>query len=334
MRDRKEVARMYIDEGHKVAKSLKAAGISPSSYYFVGKGGRRGRSASEFTRKQDGTLVNNAVVLDEIRKLLSHEFVDYGYIKVTHWLRKRAGYLINKKKVYRLMREHKLLNPRRIIQRQPRLWVQELVPQPDGVFEHLEIDIKYLHIHGTRSNVMQLTVIDVKTRYVLGYMQGVSLRKEHVIRLFEKIFAVIELPKSYYVRCDNGSQFTAQLVRAFFESRSGAKQEFCYPATPQQNAHIEAFHSIVQSVICDRFQFEDRKDLQDTMARFIEFYNTDRIHSGINYESPVFEVRRSRPNFEPKWVADYADDKPLLGINCEGLALAESAGGRQSTMII
>ncbi|NND05830.1 MAG: transposase [Saprospiraceae bacterium] len=49
--------------------------------------------------------------------------MDYGYIKVTHWLRKRRGYLINKKKVYRLMKDHKLLNSNRLIQRQPRLWV-------------------------------------------------------------------------------------------------------------------------------------------------------------------------------------------------------------------
>lgn len=323
------MARIYIDQGHKQSTCLNAAGVAKSSFHYVSKGGRQGKRPSKYTRKDDGSYVKNEEVLDEIRELLEHEFVDYGYIKITHWLRKRRGYLINKKKVYNLMSKHKLLNARRKVQRQPRLWVKELVPQPDGVFEHLEIDIKYIYIHGTRCNELQLTVIDVKSRYVLGYIQGVSLRHEHVISLFEKIFALIKLPKSYYVRCDNGSQFTAQQVRAFFESRSGATQEFCQPATPQQNAHIEAFHSIMQSVICARFQFEDRKDLQDTMARFIEFYNTDRIHSGLDYESPLFEICKSRPDFEPVWVADYASDKPLLGTNCEGLALAESAGGPQ-----
>lgn len=323
MSERKEVARMYIEQGHQVSKTLEAVGISPSSYYYVAKGGRRGRSASEFTRMSAGGFVNNSVVVDEIRNLLSHEFVDYGYIKVTHWLRKRAGYLINKKKVYRLMREHKLLNSKRVIQRSARLWVQELVPQPDGIFEHLEVDIKYIYVHGSRQNLLQLSVLDVKSRYVLGYTQGLSIRYEDVIKLFEKIFAIIKFPDTYYIRCDNGSQFVAKSVRKFFEQRSGAKQEFTRPATPEQNAHIEAFHSIITRVLCQRFQFECLEDLRNTMARFIQFYNTDRIHSGIDYECPLHEIRKSRPDFNPVWVADFTNDNALLSHKDEGLALVE-----------
>ncbi len=318
---------MYIDRGHKVRTSLQAAGVSPSSYYYVPTGGTGGKRASEYTRKRSGIAVSNAVVVDEIRQLLEQEFVDYGYIKVTHWLRKRKGYLINKKKVYRLMRAHKLLHAKREVQRQPRLWVQQLVPQPDGVFEHLEIDIKYMHIHGTRRNYLQLTVLDVKTRYVLGYSQGYSIRSGDVIRLFQKIFAMIRFPSTYYIRCDNGSQFVAWEVRRFFAQQSGALQEFTRPATPEQNGHIEAFHSIIHRTICRRFQFEDLKDACDTMTRFIKFYNTDRIHSGIGYECPLFEVQKSRPNFQPAWVVDYANDNPRLSHQSPGLALAEDTEG-------
>ena len=320
---------MYIDQGHKVSTCLKAAEISASSFYYKPKGGRRGKQASEYTRKFDGEVVSNEVVVSQIRDLLSHEFVDYGYIKVTCWLRKRKGYLINKKKVYRLMRDHKLLNPKRKIQRQPRLWVDELVPQPDGVFEHLEIDIKYIHVHGTRRNIMQLSVLDVRSRYVLGYAQNYSIKYQDVIRLFEKIFSLISFPRSYFIRCDNGSQFVASEVRKYFSQRSGANQEFTRPSTPEQNGHIEAFHSIIQRTICQRFQLDDFEDLQQVMARFIEFYNTDRIHSGINYECPLFEIRKTRPAFKSVWVADYPNDNPLLCHHEEGLVLGEDAVNKQ-----
>jgi transposase InsO family protein len=274
---------------------------------------------------KDGSVVPNDQVVADIRKLLNQEFVDYGYIKVTHYLNKRLGYLINRKKVYRLMKEHKLLNSRRVVDRSPRLWVEDLVPDPQGCFEHLEIDIKYIYVAGTRTNILQLTVIDVKTRYVLGYCQGYSIKYDDVIRLFNKIFAIIRLPKSYYVRSDNGSQFVAGEVRKFFEFQSGATHEFTKPATPQQNAHIEAFHSIINRVICQRFYFDDFKELKNTMQRFIKFYNTDRIHSGIDYESPLHEIRKTRPNFKPVWVADYSNDNPLLSNQLQGLALEEDA---------
>ncbi len=101
---------MYIDQGNKVSVCLKATDVCRSSYYYVSRNRKRGKRASEYTRKSDGKTVPNEDVVAEIRQLLEHEFVDYGYIKVSHWLRKRRGYLINKKKVYRLMKEHKLLN--------------------------------------------------------------------------------------------------------------------------------------------------------------------------------------------------------------------------------
>jgi len=318
---------MYVDQGHKVRLCCEAVWLNVSSYYYLNKTGRPGKSASTYTLKRDGTAVSNEVVVDEIRDLLNHEFVDYGYIKVCYWLRKRRGYLINKKKVYRLMKEHKLLNTKRKIERQARLWVTELVPQPDGIFEHVEVDIKYIHVQGSWRNVMQMTVLDVKSRYVLGYTQGYRIGQKDVVRLFEKIFSTIDFPTSYYIRCDNGSQFVAHRVRRFFDQTSGAKQEFTRPATPEQNGHIEAFHSIIQRTICDRFQFEDFADLRATMERFIHFYNTDRIHSGIDYECPLFEVRKHRPTFEPRWVVDYSGDNPLLGHQIQGLALEESTVG-------
>lgn len=191
---------MYIDQGSKVALCLESADLSESTYHYKSKAGRKGKRASEYTRMTDGRVVPNDQVVAAIRKLLNQEFVDYGYIKVTHYLKKRLGYLINKKKVYRLMKEHKLLNSRRKVDRSPRLWVEDLVPNPTGCFDHLEIDIKYIYVGGTRSNILQLTVLDVKTRYVLGYCQGYSIKQDDVIRLFNKIFATIRFPTSYYVR--------------------------------------------------------------------------------------------------------------------------------------
>ena len=318
---------MYVDQGNKVSLCCKAASLNVSSYYYLSRGGRRGKPSSDYTMKTDGSSVSNEVVLEQIITLLNHEFVDYGYIKVCYWLRKRCGYLINKKKVYRIMKENNLLNTKRKVNRQPRLWVTELVPEPDGIFEHLELDIKYIHVQGSWRNVMQMTVLDVKSRYVLGYTQGYRIGQQDVVRLFEKIFSKIKFPSSYYIRCDNGSQFVAQSVRSYFEQRSGAQQEFTRPATPEQNGHIEAFHSIIQRTICDRFHFEDFADLSATMERFIKFYNTDRIHSGIDYESPLYAVRKYRPKFIPVWVVDYSYDNPLLSHKIKGLALEESTGG-------
>jgi len=162
---------------------------------------------------------------------------------------------------------------------------KELLPPAKEAFDYLEFDIKYFYVAGQNRNARSLTVIDVKTRWVLGHYTTWSIKKGDVVSLFNQFFGVYPLPKHFHVRNDNGSQFVAQQVQQYFKSRK-VVQEFCKPATPEQNAHIESYHSIQEKVICQRYEFESLENLQATLNRFVSFYNFKRIHSGVGYQSP------------------------------------------------
>lgn len=75
-----------------------------SVYYYKSKNGKRGAKPSTHTFKLDGSMVDNQVVIEEIKDIISQEFCCYGYENVTEELR-RQEYYINEKKVYRLMNE-------------------------------------------------------------------------------------------------------------------------------------------------------------------------------------------------------------------------------------
>ncbi len=149
----------------------------------------------------------------------------------------------------------------------------------------LRFDIKYIYIQGKKSNAQVLTVIDVFSRWNMEHIIKWNIRQEDVIILFDKIFENYDLPDSFYVRNDNGSQFIADLVQQYFQDKN-VIQEFTKPATPEQNAHIESYHSIMESVVCKRYEFDDLTDAITTMNQFREFYNFKRIHSGVKYKSP------------------------------------------------
>jgi transposase InsO family protein len=166
------------------------------------------------------------------------------------------------------------------------LWVKDLVPQADTPFCHLEFDIKYIHIHGMRRNALLLTVIDVKSRLNMAQYLAWSITKKQVAELFQYITDHYPLPQKATVRNDNGSQFESQLVRDFFTAK-GIIQEFTQPGTPQQNGHIESYHSIVERTICRQYEFESLENAQEVFERFHYFYNYKRIHSGVGYRSPV-----------------------------------------------
>jgi len=281
----------FIKEGHTIKLVLSEVGLGGSSYYYKpkassGVGGKKGKAKSKYTYTKDGVQVCNSIVVEQIKDCLSDEFVDYGYLKMTHWLRQEKNYVINAKKVYRLMSEAGILNKFKPRPKSKRRWVKNLLPDTKVAFDYMEFDIKYIYVAGQNRNALLLTVIDVKTRWILGQVMKWNISQKDVRELFDQIFSVYPLPKSIYVRSDNGSQFIANKVQLYFEKMKGVTQEFCKPATPEQNAHIESYHSIIEKVVCQRNEFDDLNEAQQTFNRFVKFYNYKRIHSGVEYTSP------------------------------------------------
>lgn len=306
------IATSFIKQGYKANQVLKYVGLSASTYYYKAKAnaGKKGCINSEYTLTKEGEVIPNEKVVEQIRGLLSEEFVDYGYLKVTWWLRRKKSYVINPKKVYRLMRDANLLNRLKPQKKGQRNWVKELLPQTNQAFDFLEFDIKYIYIAGLNRNALLLTIIDVNTRWVLGQYLGWKIKEKQVIQLFDQIFEDYPLPNHFHVRNDNGSQFIAKAVQTYFDKR-GVTQEFCKPATPQQNAHIESYHSILEKVVCQQYEFEHIEECQQTLNRFIQFYNFERIHSGVKYQSPYDYLLESE--------IDMTDFKTHASLNCSSL---------------
>ena len=69
---------------------------------------RKGIKPSTHSVNQQGELMENSSVIKDIEKTLNQEFCCYGYRNMTAELRE-IGWLINHKKVYRLMKESKLV---------------------------------------------------------------------------------------------------------------------------------------------------------------------------------------------------------------------------------
>lgn len=90
-----------------VRELCKWAGVAKSSFEYKAHPGERGMKASTHTLKQN-MMVSNAEVVEEIRGVLGRDYYVYGYHIMTDELR-GFGYKITRKKVYRLMKEHRLL---------------------------------------------------------------------------------------------------------------------------------------------------------------------------------------------------------------------------------
>ncbi|GAB3285587.1 hypothetical protein GCM10027347_62410 [Larkinella harenae] len=118
-------------------------------------------------------------MIDTVRELLEDPLVCYGYQKMTNHLREH-GYVINPKKVYRLLKEHKLLLGIMIRSTGPRKWVSHRKIDARYPLEYLCHDIKYVYVEGEKQNYLLYTILDVYSRKILySLFQIGSPTREH-----------------------------------------------------------------------------------------------------------------------------------------------------------
>ncbi len=241
---------------------------------------------SEECQLQGGGKVSNQEVIEWIKTLLDHPFICYGYEKVTDWLRQNKALIINKKKVYRLMKQSRLLLAAKKSRQPARCFVEVRVMVASQPGEAFQFDIKMYWVKGL-GWVPCLSVIDIFTRQIKTYLLQASIRQADVKALWQDLLR--QMPSmnkvQIRVRSDNGSQFAAHTVRSFFAAQ-GIHHEYCHVATPQEDAFIESFHSIVERELVSRHQWTNLAELEDLLARYIYFYNEERLHGSLRNVSP------------------------------------------------
>jgi len=232
-------------------------------------------------------MVCEKVVIGGINKLLDHEFIDCGYRLMTAYLQ-RDGYLINHKKVYRIMSTAGMLKLENRINRSGsgRKFVRFRKVNTSKPFECIEMDIKMVWIPSAGKNAYLLSIIDVHTRRILKDYFAFNIKKDSVIDFLAELFQKYQYPENVIIRSDNGSQFIAHDVRDFL-GMIGVDQEFTHVATPEENAHIEAYHGILKKEVFTRFEYRTFGEIERILKRYVIFYNNERLHGRLGRITPM-----------------------------------------------
>ena len=262
-------------------------GMIHSSYYRVPSLGRKGNKPSLYTHHQAKGWITQQAVIDAVKKILEHEFIDCGYRLMSAYL-KRDGYQINHKKLYRIMKEEGLLKLEKRINRSGsrRKFVKFRKVITARPFECLEMDIKMVWIPKAGKNAYLLSIIDVHTRRILKDYFSFSIKQDKVIAFLSEVFLEYQYPESVVIRGDNGSQFIAKNVREYL-GLIGVQQEFTHVATPEENAHIEAYHGILKKEVFHRVDYRTFGEIEIILKRYVEFYNNIRLHGLLGRITPM-----------------------------------------------
>ncbi len=274
----------YILQGMKRDTALSISRVTKHQYYYQPNGRKQGLSASTVTTQEindEIKIVCNETVVSEIRQLQADPDTFYGYLKTTSFLQ-ILGYVINHKKVYRLMKVADLLQEKHAKPSKTHVKYRKVFPtQP---LEVLEMDIKFVWIEEFKRHAYVLTVIDTFTRVLLHGHVSYSIKKSDVKKVWEHIIVNHLQPHDCLnknidieVRNDNDSRFYAKEVQSYF-AENHLNQVFTHPYTPQENGHIESFHAILSKKL-KQYKFWSISELKQVIVLFYDKYNNQRLHS-------------------------------------------------------
>lgn len=295
----------YNALGLKRDAALQIVGISKHQYYYkpLCPAKKRGKQASiETMQLQDGSwqLVDNCQVMTAIENNHVDPDLRYGYQRMTKQLQ-IAGFNINHKKVYRLMKQNQLLQQK---SKPEKTFVKYRKVAPPGPLRLLEMDIKFVWIQSQRRHGFILTILDVFTRKVLQWHIGMSITQHVVKEIWTSVIINHLQPNQMLkhkieieVRNDNDPRFSAKLVQDFF-AKNHLNQVFTHPYTPQENGHIESFHAILGRSL-NRFHFENIEQAKAHLTSFYFKYNNQRLHGSIAHLPPItFENEWNKGNIQ------------------------------------
>ena len=232
-------------------------------------------------------MVPDARIKTCIRQLVQGPHHASGYRKLKELLRQKYRLVINKKKVYRLCKELGILLPQRE-RKHPvprKIARNRVVTGPNQLWQ---MDIKYGYVAGMDRHFYMASIIDVFDRRIVGYHRGKSCHAQDVVRAVQKALLGRNLhgqEQPLVIRTDNGPQFKS---KEFYECCQQMKLEHerIPNKLPDKNAYIESFHSILEKE-CLRWNcFETFEQAFEAVDRFMNYYNTERLHGSLKYLPP------------------------------------------------
>jgi putative transposase len=274
--------------GFPVTAACEAAEVSTSGYYDWQQ-----REAAGPTERQ----IAEAQLVELMRAIYEAAEENYGVPRMHRELR-RAGQVVNKKRVERLMRRHGMVGRHH----RPRL--RTTIPGPDGYripdlvgrrFDPGRPDTAWCqditYIPTGEGWLFLASVLDLGSRRLLGYSMAEHMRTELVLDALEMAVAARggdHAVRGVIVHADRGSQYTSNDYLDYcLDPHRQLRPSVGRTGVCWDNSVAESFWSSLKRECIQGRVFPTRAEARRAVFRWINWYNTTRLHSSLDHVPPI-----------------------------------------------
>lgn len=281
-------------------KICKYAAFSRTQYYYSAKVGAvksPGRPFPGFTINRDGNKLSDELIVQHLKDYRAdiHFMNTCGAKMLSHYLAAEHSIYVNHKKVYRLCKVNRLLL---FTTAQIRTQIKKKrceyrdVTGPNQLWQ---FDLKHIFIHGENAWCYMLSFIDVFSKKVVGYDIGKTIKAGNLILTLNAALVAEKISHDHplQIRSDNGPQMSSNRFHFYLKKlEHKLTHEFIPPRTPNRNAYIESFFSILEKTVIETRYFNTFHDAYEAIVSFVEFYNNRRLHGAIGKLSPMTFIEK------------------------------------------
>ena len=209
-----------------------------------------------------------------------------GYRMICAFVRRRLGVPVNRKRVLRVMRERKLIQRRRSLERRRRPGYFR-VERPRQLWQ-LDMTSVWVAEHGW---CYLNAIIDCCTREIVAWQLSLRCRADEAIAVVEQAAALHGIERGELVLgSDNGSAFTARRFKAKL-AELGIRHRRGGYRDPESQAFIESWFGKLKEREVWLNEYETLEDGRRGIGGYVDRYH-HRPHSGLNYKTP-YEVKET-----------------------------------------
>jgi len=265
-----------------IAKSLQHLGVTRSTYFRWKKAERwqQPRSepvppvqAFEALPEEKQAVVNYALKHPEIRhRELSWRMVDDD-----------VAYL-SQSTVYRILKGEQLMGERSGRKKRYRDEIEK-ASRPDEIWA---TDLMYLTLE--ESQYYLLNFIDEYSRYLVHWELLTSMDGHSISLAAQRALETLgmndqeQVTPQPIIRSDNGSGYISREFGSLL-AHHGLTHHRIKPHCPEENGVMERCNRTLREAI-EVHELTSRYEAEEAIGKIIDHYNTERLHSALNFQTP------------------------------------------------